>query len=86
MVFAPDVLPYTYTFTDSRNSPFTSFYVGVKVNAVGGESQCGCTVAVGNLERRVLALAQAQASLQSVALWAQRTAVEGGGGGHVRDK
>ena len=29
-------VPYTYTFTDSRNLPFTSFYVGVKVNAVGG--------------------------------------------------
>ena len=35
VVFAPDVVPYTYTFTDSRNLPFTSFYVGVKVNAVG---------------------------------------------------
>ena len=35
MVFAPDVVPYTYTFTDSMNLPFTSFYVGVKVNAVG---------------------------------------------------
>ena len=35
MVSAPDVVPYTYTFTDSRNLPFTSFYVGVKVNAVG---------------------------------------------------
>ena len=29
------VVPLTYTFTDSRNLPFTSFYVGVKVNAVG---------------------------------------------------
>ena len=47
MVSSSDVVPLTYTFTDSRNLPFTSFYVGVKVNAVGGESQCGCTVAVG---------------------------------------
>jgi len=29
------VVPLTYTCTDSRNLPFTSFYVGVKVNAVG---------------------------------------------------
>ena len=29
------VVPLTYTCTDSRNLPFTAFYVGVKVNAVG---------------------------------------------------
>ena len=29
------VVPLTYTCTDSRILPFTSFYVGVKVNAVG---------------------------------------------------